>query len=140
MFNVIASNMPHIADTRPQGKYHMVDVDRIGGVPVVMKHLLDAGLLHGDCLTVTGRTVAENLAELDPPAPDGQVIHPSSQPIHDIGGIAVLSASLAPKGSVDKVARLAFTRVEGPAPVVSGEAGPMAREAGRPNHGGGPGP
>ena len=75
-----------------------------GGVPVVLKHLLDAGLLHGDCLTVTGKTMAENLAELDPPAPDGSVVHPLSDPIHAQGGIAILRGSLAPKGSVVKVA------------------------------------
>ena len=82
--------MPHIADMKPHGKYHMVDLDRIGGVPVVMRELLDAGLLHGDCLTVTGKTMAENLAELDPPKPDGEVVHPLSAPIHAQGGIAVL--------------------------------------------------
>ncbi len=96
--------MPHIADTKPHGQYHMVDVDRIGGVPVVMRELLEAGLLHGDCLTVTGRTMAENLAALDPPAPDGEVVHPLGTPIHAEGGIAILTGSLAPKGSVVKVA------------------------------------
>ena len=70
-FNKVAARVPHIADTKPHGKYHMVDLDRIGGVPMVMQHLLDAGLLHGDCLTVTGKTIAENLADLGPPAPDG---------------------------------------------------------------------
>ena len=72
--------MPHLADTKPHGKYHMVDLDRIGGVPVVMRELLEAGLLHGDCLTVTGRTMAENLAALDPPAPDGDVVHRLDRP------------------------------------------------------------
>src|SRR5580693_4110826 len=81
-FNRVAARVPHIADTKPHGKYHMVDVDRIGGVPMVMRELLDAGLLRGDCLTVTGRTIAENLASLDPPAPDGEVVHPLSAPIH----------------------------------------------------------
>ena len=66
-FNRIAAKVPHIADMKPGGKFHMSDLDRVGGVPVVMKHLLDAGLLHGDCMTVTGKTMAENLAELDPP-------------------------------------------------------------------------
>lgn len=74
-FNRIAAKVPHIADMKPGGKFHMTDLDRVGGVPVVMKHLLDAGLLHGDCLTVTGKTVAENLADIDPPAPDGVVVH-----------------------------------------------------------------
>ena len=81
-----AARVPHLADTKPHGRYHMVDVDRVGGVPVVMRELLEAGLLHGDCLTVTGRTVAENLAALDPPAPDGEVVHPLSDPIHADGG------------------------------------------------------
>ena len=103
-FNRVAARVPHIADTKPHGRYHMVDVDRVGGVPMVMRELLDAGLLHGDCLTVTGRTVAENLAALDPPAPDGEVVHPLSAPIHADGGIAVLRGSLAPNGGVVKVA------------------------------------
>ena len=136
VFNEIAAKVPHIADTKPHGKYHMVDIDRVGGVPVVMKHLLDAGLLHGDCLTVTGKTVAENLAELAPPAPDGEVIHPLSDPIHDIGGLAILSGSLAPKGSVVKVAGIDFDEFEGPARVFDGEQDAMdAVLAGRINSG-----
>ena len=103
----------------------MTDIDRIGGVPVVMRHLLEAGLLHGDCLTVTGRTVAENLADIDPPAPDGVVIHPLSAPLHAVGGLAVLTGSLAPKGSVVKVAGLDIDRFEGPARVFEGEDGAM---------------
>jgi len=124
-FNEVAARVPHIADTKPHGKYHMVDIDRIGGIPVVMRHLLDAGLLHGDCLTVTGKTVAENLAELDPPAPDGEVIHPLSAPIHAVGGIAVLKGSLAPKGAVVKVAGIDHLQFEGPARVFDGEAAAM---------------
>ncbi|HUF33765.1 MAG TPA: dihydroxy-acid dehydratase [Acidimicrobiales bacterium] len=124
-FNVVAARVPHIADTKPHGLYHMSDLDRIGGVPVVMRELLDAGLLDGDCLTVTGRTVAQNLADLDPPAPDGKVVHPLSDPIHATGGIAVLTGSLAPKGSVVKVAGLDFTRFEGTARVFDGEDGAM---------------
>jgi dihydroxy-acid dehydratase len=120
-FNRIAARVPHIGDTKPHGKYHMVDIDRIGGVPVVMRHLLEAGLLHGDCLTVTGRTVAENLAEIDPPAPDGQVIHPLSDPINPIGGIAVLRGSLAPNGAVVKVAGIDHLTFEGRARVFDGE-------------------
>ncbi len=81
-FNRIGARVPHIADTKPHGRYHMTDIDRIGGVPVVMRELLEAGLLDGDCLTVTGRSVAENLAALDPPAPDGDVVHPLTDPIH----------------------------------------------------------
>ncbi len=113
--------MPHIADTKPHGKYHMTDIDRVGGVTVVLRELLDAGLLHGDCLTVTGQTMAENLAALDPPAPDGDVVHPLSDPIHAQGGIAVLTGSLAPNGSVVKVAGLDQPRFEGKARVFDGE-------------------
>jgi dihydroxy-acid dehydratase len=124
-FNRVAARVPHIADTKPHGKYHMVDLDRVGGVPMVLKALLDAGLLHGDCMTVTGKTMAENLAELDPPAPDGDVVRSVDNPIHPIGGIAVLSGSLAPKGSVVKVAGIDFSRFEGTARVFNGEQGAM---------------
>jgi dihydroxy-acid dehydratase len=127
-FNRIAAKVPHIADTKPGGKYHMTDIDRVGGVPVVMKHLLDAGLLHGDVMTVTGKTMAENLAELNPPAPDGEVIHPLSNAIHAEGGINILRGSLAPNGAVVKVAGLSAEQMhfEGPARVFDGEDGAMA--------------
>jgi dihydroxy-acid dehydratase len=127
-FNRIATKVPHIADTKPGGKYHMTDIDRVGGVPVVMKHLLDAGLLHGDVMTVTGKTMAENLAELNPPAPDGEVIHPLSNAIHAEGGINILRGSLAPNGAVVKVAGLSAEQMhfEGPARVFDGEDGAMA--------------
>jgi dihydroxy-acid dehydratase len=124
-FNRIGSMVPHIADTKPHGKYHMVDVDRIGGVPVVMKELLDAGMLHGDCLTVTGKTMAENLEALNPPKPDGEVVHPLNEPIHAQGGIAVLTGSLAPKGGVVKVAGIDEPRFDGVARVFDGEAAAM---------------
>jgi dihydroxy-acid dehydratase len=99
----------------------MTDLDRIGGVPVVMRELLDAGLLHGDCVTVTGRTIAENLADLDAPAPDGDVVRTLANPINTQGGIAVLRGSLAPKGSVVKVAGIDHPRFEGVARVFDGE-------------------
>ena len=137
-FNRIADKVPHIADTKPGGKYHMSDMHRIGGVPVVMKHLLDAGLLHGDVITCTGRTMAENLADINPPAPDGDVVHPLSDPIHAEGGINVLVGSLAPNGSVVKVAGLTKDQLqfEGPARVFDGEDGAMdAIMTGRINHG-----
>jgi len=124
-FNRVAARVPHIADTKPHGKYHMVDVDRVGGVPMVMRELLDAGLLNGDCLTVTGRTVAENLADVDPPAPDGEVVHPLSAPIHLAGGIAVLRGSLAPHGGVVKVAGIDTPRFDGTARVFDGEQGAL---------------
>src|SRR5271166_3800909 len=124
-FNRVAAKVPHLADTKPHGRYHMFDVDRIGGVPVVMRELLEAGLLHGDCLTVTGRTVAENLAALDPPAPDGAVVHRINDPIHVAGGIAVLTGSLAPKGAVVKVAGIDTLTFEGTARVFDGESSAM---------------
>jgi dihydroxy-acid dehydratase len=124
-FNRVGARVPHIADTKPHGKYHMFDVDRIGGVPVVMRELLDAGLLHGDALTVTGKTVAENLADLDPPKPDGDVVHALDAPIHALGGIAVLTGSLAPNGAVVKVAGLDQLRFEGVARVFDGEDAAM---------------
>ena len=125
-FNRIGRRVPHIADTKPHGRYHMVDIDRIGGVPVLMRELLEAGLLHGDCLTVTGRTMAENLAALDPPRPDGTVIHRLADPIHADGGIAVLTGSLAPKGAVVKVAGIDTEHFEGQARVFDGEDLAMA--------------
>ena len=120
-FNRIGARVPHIADTKPHGKYHMFDIDRIGGVPVVRRELLDAGLLHGDCLTVTGKTMAENLAVLDSPAPDGEVVHPLSSPINVQGGIAILRGSMAPKGGVVKIAGLDNLRFDGTARVFDGE-------------------
>ncbi|HZN16022.1 MAG TPA: dihydroxy-acid dehydratase [Acidimicrobiales bacterium] len=126
-FNRVARRVPHIADLRPGGRYHMLDVDRIGGVPVVMSELLDAGLLHGDCLTVTGKTVAENLAELDPPKPDGEVIHSLKKPVHKDGGLLVLTGSLAPRGAVVKTAGIDTRFFEGTARVFDGEA--LAMEA-----------
>ena len=127
-FNRIGARVPHLADTRPGGRYHMVDVDRVGGVPVVLKELLDAGILHGDALTVTGRTIGEELEALAPPAPDGDVLHPLSDPIHADGGIVVLHGSLAPRGSVVKVAGLGSDqlRFDGTARVFDGEQGAMA--------------
>ncbi|MXW57898.1 MAG: dihydroxy-acid dehydratase [Acidimicrobiia bacterium] len=120
-FNRVAARVPHLADTKPHGQYHMADIDRIGGVPVVMKMLLEEGLLHGDEITVTGKTMAENLALLDPPGPDGDVIHGLDDPLHDVGGIAVLTGSLAPNGAVLKVAGIDFDHFEGRARVFDGE-------------------
>jgi len=120
-FNRVGARVPHVADMKPHGQYHMTDIDRVGGVQVVLKMLLDEGLLHGDCLTVTGKTMAENLAELDPPGPDGDVLHPISDPVHAQGGIAVLRGSLAPEGAVVKVAGIDSLRFEGTARVFDGE-------------------
>ena len=120
-FNKVAARVPHLADTKPHGRYHMADIDRIGGVPVMMRLLLEEGLFHGDEVTVTGRTMAENLEALDPSAPDGDVIHRFDDPIHDIGGIAVLTGTLAPSGAVVKVAGIDDDTFEGPARVFDGE-------------------
>jgi dihydroxy-acid dehydratase len=127
-FNRIAAKVPHIADMKPGGRFHMSDLDGVGGVPVVLKMLLDGGLLHGDCLTVTGKTMAENLAEIDPPGPDGVVVHPLDRPIHTEGGIVVLTGSLAPRGAVVKVAGLSAEQKQfvGSARVFDGEDGAMA--------------
>jgi dihydroxy-acid dehydratase len=120
-FNRIGAKVPHVADMKPHGRFHMVDLDRVGGVGLVMRMLLDADLLHGDAMTVTGRTIAENLDLIDPPAPDGTVVHPLSDPINAQGGIAILRGSLAPQGSVVKVAGLDRARFEGVARVFDGE-------------------
>ena len=124
-FNKVAARVPHLADTKPHGQYHMLDVDRIGGVPVVMQMLAEEGLIHTDEITVTGRTVGENLALIKPPAPDGQVVHSFDDPINPIGGLAILRGSLAPNGSVVKVAGIDFDHFEGPARVFDGEDSAM---------------
>jgi len=120
-FNRIGERVPHLADVKPFGRYVMSDVDRVGGIPVVMKALLDAGLVHGDALTVTGRTVAENLAELAPPDPDGDIIRAMSAPIHRTGGLTILRGSLAPDGAVVKTAGFDADVFEGTARVFDRE-------------------
>jgi dihydroxy-acid dehydratase len=120
-FSRIGSKVPHLADVKPFGRHVMSHVDHIGGVPVVMKTLLDAGLLHGDCLTVTGQTVAENLAAIAPPDPDGKVLRALDKPIHPTGGITILRGSLAPEGAVVKTAGLDSDVFEGTARVFDGE-------------------
>ncbi len=124
-FNRIGDRVPHLADVKPFGRYVMTDVDRIGGVPVVMRALLDAGLLHGDCLTVTGATMAENLAKIAPPDPDGKIIHALGDPIHRTGGLTVLRGTLAPEGAVVKTAGFDAAVFEGTARVFDGEQAAM---------------
>jgi len=124
-FNRIADRVPHLGDLKPFGKYVMNDVDRFGGVPVVMKALLDAGLLHGEVMTVTGKTMAENLAEIDPPAPDGEVVRALDDPIHATGGLNILHGSLAPEGAVVKTAGFDLASFEGPARVFERERAAM---------------
>ena len=126
-FDRIGRRVPHIVDSRPHGRFLMTDIDRVGGIPTVMRELLDAGLLHGDARTVTGRTLAENLADLaDVPSPDGDVIRALDAPLHADGGLAVLRGSLAPSGAIVKVAGLDDERFEGTARVFDGEADAMA--------------
>ncbi|HEY5032812.1 MAG TPA: dihydroxy-acid dehydratase [Actinomycetes bacterium] len=125
-FNRIGDRTPHLADVKPFGRYVMNDIDKIGGVPVVMKALLDAGLLHGDVMTVTGRTMAENLADIAPPDPDGKIIHATATPIHRTGGLLILKGSLAPEGAVIKSASVDEPVFEGVAKVFDDEVDAMA--------------
>jgi dihydroxy-acid dehydratase len=120
-FATIGSKVPHLADVKPFGRHVMSDVDRVGGVPVVMKALLDAGLLHGDTLTVSGKTVAKNLQDLAPPDPDRKVLRPLTSPIYPTGGITILHGSLAPGGAVVKTAGLSGTVFSGTARVFERE-------------------
>jgi dihydroxy-acid dehydratase len=124
-FRRVGARVPHLADVKPFGRFVMTDVDRVGGVPVVMRALLDAGLLHGDCLTVTGKTLAENLADVAPPDVDGKVLRAISEPIHSSGGITILRGSLAPEGAVVKSAGFDEDVVEGTAKVFDREQGAM---------------
>src|SRR3954469_19764530 len=125
-FTRVGDRVPHLADVKPFGAHVMSTVDRVGGVPVVMRALLDAGLLHGDVLTVTGATVAENLAAIDPPDLDGAILRALDNPIHPTGGITILRGSLAPEGAVVKSAGFDSSRFVGRARVFDGEAGAMA--------------
>ncbi|UDY24639.1 dihydroxy-acid dehydratase [Nocardioides sp. Kera G14] len=120
-FSRIGAKVPHLADLKPFGRYVMYDVDKIGGIPVVMKALLDAGLLHGECLTVTGKTMAENLADLAPAPLDDDVIRSMERPIHRTGGITILHGSLAPEGAVVKSAGFDETVFRGTARVFDRE-------------------
>jgi len=135
-FNRIGDKVPHVADMKPFGKYVMNDVDRHGGIPVIMKAMLEEGLLHGDALTVTGKTLAENIRDLDPRPVDGTVIHTFDDPIHATGGITILHGSFAPEGAVVKTAGFDASVFEGPARVFERERGAMdALEAGEINPG-----
>ncbi len=124
-FNRIGDKVPHLGDLKPFGRYVMSDVDRVGGIPVVMRALLDAGLLHGEPMTVTGKTVAENLDEIDPPDLDGTIIRAIKDPIHRTGGLTILRGSLAEDGAVVKSAGLEAAVFEGPARVFERERGAL---------------
>ena len=120
-FNRIGAKVPLLGDLKPFGRFVMTDLDRVGGIPVVLKILLDAGYLHGDVLTVTGKTMAENLADLNPPFPDGVVLHAAETPLSKDVGITILGGSLAPDGAVCKTAGIGIDSFEGPARVFDRE-------------------
>ena len=124
-FNRIGAKVPLLGDLKPFGKFVMTDLDRVGGIPVVLKILLDAGYLHGDTLTVTGKTMAENLADINPPFPDGVVVHSAERPLSKDVGITILGGSLAPEGAVCKTAGIGIDSFEGPARVFEREQAAM---------------
>ncbi len=124
-FKRIGAKVPLLADVKPFGRYVMSDVDKVGGVPVVMRALYDAGLIHGDCLTVTGKTVAENLEQISSPDPDGVILHAVQNPIGGVGGITILEGSFAPEGAVCKSAGIPVDVFEGPAKVFERERAAM---------------
>lgn len=124
-FHRIGSKVPLLGDLKPFGRFVMSDMDKVGGVPVVLKALLDAGLLHGDVLTVTGKTMAENLSEIAPPDPDGEILRATSKPMSLGGGITILKGSLAPEGAVCKTAGIGIEEFEGPARVFEREQAAM---------------
>ena len=120
-FQRVGAKVPLLGDLKPFGKYVMTDVDRVGGIPVVLKALFDAGLIHGDCLTVTGKTMAENLKDITPPDPDGEILKAVKNPMSLGGGITILNGSLSPEGSVCKTAGIGVDVFEGPAKVFERE-------------------
>ena len=120
-FQRVGAKVPLLGDLKPFGKYVMTDVDRVGGIPVVLKALFDAGLIHGDCLTVTGKTMAENLRDITPPDPDGEILKAVKNPMSLGGGITILNGSLSPEGSVCKTAGIGVDVFEGPAKVFERE-------------------
>ncbi len=124
-FHRIGSKVPLLGDLKPFGRFVMSDVDRVGGIPVVLKILLDAGYLHGDTLTVTGKTMAENLADINPPLADGDVLRGIDRPLSTDVGITILGGSLTPEGAVCKTAGIGITSFEGPARVFEREQSAM---------------
>tara|TARA_Y100001937_G_scaffold122287_2_gene182626 strand:+ start:172562 stop:174190 length:1629 start_codon:yes stop_codon:yes gene_type:complete len=121
-FERIAKKVPHILDMKPSGKYLAVDLHRLGGVPRVMKMLLDAGLIHGDCLTCTGKTVAENLADIPSGIPENQdLIYPLEKPMYKRGHLVILRGNLAPGGAVAKISGVAKPAISGPARIFDSE-------------------
>jgi dihydroxy-acid dehydratase len=124
-FQRVGAKVPLLGDLKPFGKYVMTDVDKVGGIPVILRALLDAGLLHGDCLTVTGKTMAENLKDITPPDPDGEILKAVKDPLSLGGGITILKGSLTPEGAVCKTAGIGVDVFEGPAKVFEREQAAM---------------
>jgi dihydroxy-acid dehydratase len=124
-FQRVGAKVPLLGDLKPFGKYVMTDVDKVGGIPVILRALLDAGLLHGDCLTVTGKTMAENLKDITPPDPDGEILKAIKDPLSLGGGITILKGSLTPEGAVCKTAGIGVDVFEGPAKVFEREQAAM---------------
>jgi dihydroxy-acid dehydratase len=124
-FHRVGSKLPLLGDLKPFGKYVMTDVDKVGGIPVILRALLDAGLLHGDCLTVTGKTMAENLKDIRPPDPDGEILKAVKDPLSLGGGITILNGSLTPDSAVCKTAGVGVDLFEGPAKVFEREQAAM---------------
>jgi dihydroxy-acid dehydratase len=124
-FQRVGAKVPLLGDLKPFGKYVMTDVDKVGGIPVILRALLDAGLLHGECLTVTGKTMAENLKEITPPDPDGEILKAVKDPLSLGGGITILKGSLTPEGAVCKTAGIGVDVFEGPAKVFEREQAAM---------------
>ena len=124
-FSRIGAKVPLLADVKPFGRYVMSDVDTVGGVPVILRALYDAGLIHGDCMTVTGKTMAENLEDIKSPDPDGVILHAVNNPVGGVGGITILNGTLAPEGAVCKSAGIPVDVFEGPAKVFERERAAM---------------
>ena len=120
-FDRLSRQTPYLTDLRPAGRFVMSDLDKVGGVPVVMRELLNAGLLHPNVMTVTGKTLQENLDAIDTPAADGQVVHPITDPRTPTGGLVILRGNLTPEGAVMKVSGTKHHTHEGPAKVYDGE-------------------
>ena len=121
-FERIRKNIPVVCDLKPSGKYVATDLHRVGGVPLVMKMLLDRGLLHGDCMTITGKTIAETLANVQGDPPAGQdVVRPFDKPLYAEGHLAILKGNLAPEGAVAKISGVKVPVITGPARVFDSE-------------------
>ena len=121
-FEIIRQRVPHFCDLKPSGQFVTVDLHHAGGIPQVMKLLLDKGLLHGDCMTVTGKTIAENLKDTPgQPSSNQKVIRPIEKPLSPMGHLVILKGNMSPEGSVAKILGIKTRRIEGPARVFNSE-------------------